>query len=143
MHLQPSFSLQGDLNNDHGQRHVESDMDYDRGGEWLGKEKDNFKRFITNRFYCFLKSRPSSQFSVEQSRCSRYQGQPKPGDDHDVAAADDDEDAGGDNDEVGDDHDADGEDNDDENYGNYNKNDDDGDDDDGDDDDDTDHLMFL
>ena len=40
MHLQPSFSLQGDLNNDHGQRHVESDMDY---GGMAGERKRRFK----------------------------------------------------------------------------------------------------
>ena len=33
MHLQPSFSPQGNLNYDDGQRHVKSDMDYEENHE--------------------------------------------------------------------------------------------------------------
>ena len=37
-------------------------------------------------FQFVLKIRPSSSFSGEQSRCSRCQGQPTPGDHHEDAA---------------------------------------------------------
>ena len=93
-------------------------------------------------FQHFLKSRPSSSFSGEQSRCSLCQGQPTPGDHYEDGAN-----AALDKGDYCDDDDDDDDTNYDKNHSDNGHdgydNEDSVNDDDEDDDDDDNYLMFL